>query len=218
MDDNTINPNITEENANSDKSSFSGSILEEVMATKKEESLASFDPGKVIFDVLEQFPERARHIVVKRYGLDGKTPETLEKLGEQYQITRERVRQIESQARKSLSGQAEGEIFGPVQKLLTNIILEHGEAILEEKLLDELLGSQQTSSVAQNSLRLILTVLPEFEPIAEDKELNSAWTNNQHVIDRIKKLADNAVNIFDADNKVLRFKDLYTKIMDSEYG
>lgn len=58
-----------------------------------------------IFDqYLQEFSDRNRDIIVKRYGLDGGRPMTLERLGKRYDITRERVRQIEVKTLKKLRG------------------------------------------------------------------------------------------------------------------
>ena len=45
----------------------------------------------------EKNRERRKEIVIRRYGLDGSAPETLESIGTSMGITRERVRQIENQ-------------------------------------------------------------------------------------------------------------------------
>ena len=47
-----------------------------------------------IWEVLKQFDERERDVVVMRFGLDGEDPMTLEQIGKQLHVTRERVRQI----------------------------------------------------------------------------------------------------------------------------
>lgn len=46
--------------------------------------------------------ERERCVIIKRFGLDGSDPMTLEDIGKIYGITRERVRQIESRAMRKL--------------------------------------------------------------------------------------------------------------------
>jgi RNA polymerase primary sigma factor len=48
--------------------------------------------------MLDVFPERKARIVLRRTGLDGGKPSTLEELGREFGVTRERVRQLESQA------------------------------------------------------------------------------------------------------------------------
>jgi RNA polymerase primary sigma factor len=52
--------------------------------------------------VIEQLPERARHVLVRRYGLDGREKGTLRELAEELDISRERVRQIQSRTERLL--------------------------------------------------------------------------------------------------------------------
>lgn len=47
--------------------------------------------------------EREKDVIVRRYGLNGEQPMTLEEIGKIYCITRERVRQIESKAMRKLA-------------------------------------------------------------------------------------------------------------------
>lgn len=55
-----------------------------------------------IAEAICDLPERERSIVVLRYGLDGNDPWTLGQIGEHFQISRERVRQIEAKALERL--------------------------------------------------------------------------------------------------------------------
>jgi RNA polymerase primary sigma factor len=52
--------------------------------------------------LLSALNDREREIIALRYGLTGDAPQTLEELGAHFQITRERVRQIELRALKKL--------------------------------------------------------------------------------------------------------------------
>lgn len=66
---------------------------------------------------LDTLPENAREVIVRRFGLLGRDPETLEEVGENIGLTRERVRQLQIDALKRLKeilkeeGLGEDEIF-----------------------------------------------------------------------------------------------------------
>jgi RNA polymerase primary sigma factor len=64
-----------------------------------EDSLRS----QTLATALRALPERHRHVVVLRYGLDDADPKTLEEIGRRLGLTRERVRQIEVEALKRLA-------------------------------------------------------------------------------------------------------------------
>jgi RNA polymerase primary sigma factor len=57
---------------------------------------------------LDRLNPRMRHVVLRRFGLDGQPPQTLEEVGTDLGITRERVRQLETRALRELRAAAPG--------------------------------------------------------------------------------------------------------------
>lgn len=51
---------------------------------------------------LQALPERSRRILEMRFGLDSREPMTLEEIGQTFDLTRERIRQLETEALKQL--------------------------------------------------------------------------------------------------------------------
>ena len=54
-------------------------------------------------EAIDRLPERYRRVLVRRYGLDEKDPATLAELGDELELSYERVRQLQLQAIKRLN-------------------------------------------------------------------------------------------------------------------
>jgi len=67
-----------------------------------DKSLIENDLHKQIRSIISEFHPRMQEIVIRRFGLDGNEPMTLEELGKIYGVTRERIRQIEVKVIKKL--------------------------------------------------------------------------------------------------------------------
>jgi RNA polymerase primary sigma factor len=55
-----------------------------------------------VVDVLETLSPREKKVLVMRFGLDDGKPKTLEEVGKEFKVTRERIRQIEAKAIRKL--------------------------------------------------------------------------------------------------------------------
>jgi RNA polymerase primary sigma factor len=76
-----------------------------------EDERASDTPGTVmremesagLKDAIECLPERHRYVLVRRYGLDDREPAPLVEVGDELDISRERVRQLQREAERMLA-------------------------------------------------------------------------------------------------------------------
>ncbi len=65
--------------------------------------------GARVVSLLSTLPETQADVLRKRFGLDGNAPMTLRRIGEEYGLSRERVRQIEGMALRTLRSTMERE-------------------------------------------------------------------------------------------------------------
>jgi RNA polymerase primary sigma factor len=72
------------------------------------ESLAN----EALQDALDNLSYRERRVLQLRYGFDGEPPRTLDELGRAFNVTRERIRQIENNALRKLQTLAEADRLG----------------------------------------------------------------------------------------------------------
>src|SRR3989344_1343203 len=92
------------------------SILDKVIELSSERELSSFSPVDVVSELFRGLSSREQDILRRRFGLHGKGNETLEEIGTGYNVTRERIRQIENTAIRNIkSSQSFGETIKPVE-------------------------------------------------------------------------------------------------------
>jgi RNA polymerase primary sigma factor len=91
-----------------DGESMYGDLIEDVHSLAPHEQSAQQARGRELAGALEQLNPRMRRVLSLRFGLDGEPPQTLEEVGSQLGITRERVRQLETRALRELRLAAPG--------------------------------------------------------------------------------------------------------------
>lgn len=79
-------------------------IPEKLEPNENEET--PYDIKQVIEDLFEGVPERERFILSDYYGLDGCSPKTLDELGQEFNLTKERIRQLNEKALKKMRSNA----------------------------------------------------------------------------------------------------------------
>jgi RNA polymerase primary sigma factor len=84
-----------------EESEFGHFITDESAPAPEEEAETTLRK-EALKKVLESLSPRERAVLELRYGLDGKPPRTLDEVGRTFNVTRERIRQIENQSLKKL--------------------------------------------------------------------------------------------------------------------
>jgi RNA polymerase primary sigma factor len=85
-----------------EESSFVGDFIKDPLADSPSRSAAISVLKDRFNDILKDLPKREEKIIRLRFGLNDGMPKTLEEVGRMFNITRERVRQIEAKALKKL--------------------------------------------------------------------------------------------------------------------
>ena len=84
-----------------------GHFLADETAPAPDEAAETQLRKETLSRVLQTLSLRERRVLEMRYGLDGQHPRTLDEVGRTFNVTRERVRQIENQCLKKLQALAE---------------------------------------------------------------------------------------------------------------
>lgn len=79
-----------------------GTFLQDETAANPSEAATNLMLKEQLLDVLNSLTPREQKVIMLRYGIDDGHPRTLEEVGKEFNVTRERIRQIEAKALKKL--------------------------------------------------------------------------------------------------------------------
>lgn len=152
----------------------------------------SFDS---IFSVLNK---KEKEIIKKRFGFDGEEKKTLQSVGQEIRLTRERVRQIQKMALKKIKDSKIPKIE-ETDKEIRDIIIKNGWVIEESKLRKLFRKKAEGAQSSDALLEMVLEISSGFEPIKRSRELEKAWVARPKtrqfilsVIDVVKSILENA--------------------------
>jgi hypothetical protein len=153
--------------------------------------------------------ERPAGIIKKRYGIENKEPKTLEEIGKEYKITRERVRQIIKETLKKLK-KKKNESLDEALEEIRFTIKEKSGIIKEDKLLSSSFDSKE-----KGSLKFFLNLFDSiiFKEIAG--ELNASWSLEDFNVSEWRKVKNGVKEILEKNQNSLSDSELLKKIKDS---
>ncbi len=143
----------------------------------------TFKPKQSTKRLLGVLPDRAREVLMSRYGL-GKNSQkmTLDAIGKLYGITRERIRQIENYAinniRKSDAYKTEKATFAELEELIHSL----GGIVVEEDFLPHVSKDKSL----QNHINFLLVIGDSFKKRKEDDEFKHRWHVNEELAKQIE--------------------------------
>lgn len=143
----------------------------------------TFKTKAVSKKLLSTLNPRTREIITSRYGLETGERKTLESIGKQYDITRERVRQIENFALHSIKKSKEYGEHAFVFDELKSIIKDLGLIVSEDYLMKHI----SKDPVTQNHINLYLALGEEFVKHREDNHFEHHWTVSEDKAKAVRK-------------------------------
>ncbi len=164
---------------------------------------------KALNELISGFPERSRDIISARYGLTAGKPQTLEEIGKNHKITRERVRQIiEETLRKIKALKNSPVLSAAAEKTAFTISKKNGIMKKEELVALISRGNSQEAGAFGFFLNFPGNVIPH-----EIKgELKKSYALPEFSIDDWKKLKNAARNVLESEKRMLTGDELTTRI------
>ena len=204
-----------------DDQSLPGSILDRVLSQKETHEIEHFNPVDVITGLLKILSNREEDILVRRHGLQGKEPETLEHIGTLYKVTRERVRQIESGAiakiRKNHSTQT---IVRPLSDAIVAVLDHHGGVMREDLLFRHVLNVHEDQNASRAATLFTLRYLLEdrLKLLTPDENFFPAWQLQAAPLHLVHQTIDATLQILEQQNRPMSAKELVQAMQATPFG
>ena len=106
----------------------------------------------IIDDMFLVLTEKEKDVIVKRFSLNNKPRQTLDKIGQHYSVTRERIRQIENIALNKLRRTVSNTKLRLINRLAKEFINKAGGVILESEIINQILQNIHTSSKVDGNI------------------------------------------------------------------
>src|SRR3989344_399250 len=159
----------------------------------------------ILDEIVKDLAPRAREVVEKRFGLRTISYQTLEAIGENMGVTRERVRQIEALGLKQLANKNVLEPMKPVFESIERHLTTYGGVRREDVFLKELTDSFSLKEKnSQNLINFALTLgRGKFVYFKETPLWRAAWALNGASYDKAITLARTLKEKLDGQNTLL---------------
>jgi len=162
---------------------------------------------KISIALIADLHPRTKDILTRRFGLHGKESETLEAIGQDHAITRERVRQIVedgiSQAKDRSQEGSEQETLKEIFQLLSRVLRDAGHVKREDLIVQALEAPE-----AANSIVFLLHLGDQFWKQKETEHVHPFWASKKEVFDGSAPVLEGVLRHLKQQKEALLFEDL----------
>lgn len=195
------------------------SILDKVMAFKREKAKVNFDPKQIVSEILKNLNDREKEIITKRYSLAGDKKYTLEGIGEKYNITRERVRQIENIAIKKIKSLSDKiEAIEELDNIVGHALEQYLGVLGEKTLIDIILEQEKNDSTNFHITKFLINKLLDHKYISEkeDDDFLPLYRSKNHDIESFKDAISKIAQILEKKNQPVAKDNLWKAYEDEK--
>jgi len=165
-----------------------GNSAGNTLAVLKQEN---FNLKEVIEDMFLVLTDKEKDVIVKRFSLDDKPRQTLDKIGKHYAVTRERIRQIENIALGKLRRTVSNTKLRLINRLAREIIMQEGGVVVETEIINRILQNIYTSSKVDGKIIVLsLNCDADIKKIPRTNTTESFWMLNELTLSEVRKITE----------------------------
>jgi len=162
--------------------------------------MGNFNYQKICSDLISDLNKRQKEVISRRFGLNGLERETLESIGKDFGVCRERVRQIEEVGLEKIKPKLSQ--YEKIFQAFLQYFKESGGLKREDILLADL-GREK-----KNEVYFLLSLRELFQRLNQNEEYHSFWTIDQNSLQLTKRVINLLSDQLQKIGKPLPFKDL----------
>lgn len=157
--------------------------------------------------------EKEVSVVKKRFALFGQAKQTLERIGKQFKVTRERIRQIESIALSKLRRTVRTTRLDELNDMAKALLRMHGGLMPEDELISQMLRRIAGSAAADGSiLRLSFSIDTEMSAAPRAATYAPFWRLTSLSGDDVSTIIENIVKILKKRRSCMRMEEIISAV------
>lgn len=162
---------------------------------------------QIIDQLLSVLKPRPREIMIRRFGLSGKKPQVLDRIGKDFGVTRERIRQIEKDSFKKLRSSKKSEQFNWLAAKAFEVVNDNGGFCEKETLKAFLV--ENLDQAKKNQLMFILNSYSDLRYNKGTIEIKGFWYFEKTIkSERIFQIHDFLIKFFRQQRRPLDEKEI----------
>lgn len=174
---------------------------------------AKINLTKILEDIFLVLNPKEKEVIIKRFSLNNEPRQTLEKIGQAFSVTRERIRQIEKIALGKLRRTLENTKLVEVAAMAKEFLGAHGGLALEETLVSEILSRLSAhADVDSHIVKLALAITPDFVYCEKNGVFHPFWRMNNVEEDMLLMLSDVTHSLLFKKKEVVGMIDLAKEV------
>lgn len=164
---------------------------------------------ELINSLLIVLSEKEKFIIEHRFSLNGNERMTLERIGNHYNVTRERIRQIEKNALKKLSRNVNNTQLRYLTELAVGVLQEQGGLMAEDLMTSMVIKYvEETDNVDISSLKLTIDLDKQIVHEHNTIRFRPYWRLSDTPRKMVKSVCNAAVKELQSRSEVLGFREL----------
>ncbi len=168
---------------------------------------------ELLGDLFLVLTQKESEVIKRRFALTGQGKQTLEKIGKHFNVTRERIRQIESIALSKLKRTVRTTRLNEVNEIAKGILASHGGLMLSTELISSVLKHLPSSETIDGAvLRLSFSIDTEIASEGHSLTYKPFWRLSSLSLDDISTIVDMGVKFLNKRHSCMKAAELISSI------